>query len=977
MNDLNDYSHGRYFLKLLGVYLGLCLVFLSRPSQAFDPRIQWQQIETPHFIVIFDSRQRLLGELYAHFAEQAFTAISPTFGIWPNKTAILIDDSTDNANGSAQGVPYPLINAYPVLPESLDSISDYGNWGLELLTHEYTHILNFEPVTGVMRPLSWIFGSLIKPNGLLPRWYAEGLAVEMETRFSSFGRLRSANYLSIIRAMVEEKTLRYEDIARINEVSIPDWPGGIRPYLMGALLWDEMVRLKGDKIIGELNLDYSSRVPFFINAPVQNRLGVDYTTLLGQVYDRSEANSIKQITAIQQASKEDQDALEQNGYFSHSPLVSPDGTKLAFIGTGENNGTFISLTERPPGKDGKPASFLDANKTEHIVTGDDDNYNINRLSWTPDSKLLVYDAINTLDSRQRFTSYSDLWTVNVETKKKTQLTHALRAREPVVSPDGKLIVFVQATPGSTQLASARLDGSNIRVLYTPPVQTRVSRPEFLSNGEVIFSEKQKDGSEIFKTFKMVAHHPEIRVVLKEFAPVHYPRLTKNGLLFVSDRSGVANLYLADRDLKTARAVTNATTRIMPGDLDFKTGDLIYGRLMADGPQIVSTPQTSWEKTPAQLPQVGRLVDSQFPEYKEPVVSTDNRVEDYNPLPYLYPHYWTPYFAIIPYGLYFSASTDAIDPAALHAYALNAYYDTLTNKPSFLGQYSHQSTLGRMTLLGQDYYEYIYNGSFPRHSTLGGVVDNFRLPGFSNRWVGGLGVEYYQSQLFNNFNATLVRTGAQASLAWSDVHQRGTQVSPEKGTAVSVAYTRFLSGLGNIEYDQTELHGSYFFSKGLPERNAMALFGNAFIAPRLDNALFGQTTTSGVYALDPTQRGFVMRGYGPGEFIGRNLIQGTFEYRFPIRSPYKGYGTAPLFFNKWHADVFLDALTLDGYNFNFTNSTYQTNQLGRQIYLGTGAELKCDTTLFYHIPVQLILGYYYGTDAPSNPAGFFPFIGFGL
>jgi hypothetical protein len=968
---MNNCFPPRSLLKSLGIILGLFLCFATNPARATDPRVHWEQIETPHFVIIFDSKQRFVGELYAHFAEQAFVGVSPTFGLWPNKTAIIIDDSTDSANGSATFLPYPIISAYPVLPTSLDTIGDYGDWGFELLSHEYTHILTFEPRNGIMRPLSWIFGSIVRPNGLLPRWYLEGLAVEMETRYTNFGRLRSANNLSTIRAMVEEKTLRYEDIARINDTSIPDWQGGNRAYLMGALLWDEMVRMKGDAIIGELNLDYSRRVPFFINAPVKSRLGLDYAALLSKTYDRAEQNALKQIEIIQKAGKEDEEPLEQTGYFNQRPVISPDGTKLAFVGRDHNVPGFISITERPEAKAGAAfGSFVDAEKNT-VIKSDGVSNNINRVSWTPDSKSLIYDGI---DNFQRYTSYSDLWRIDVETKEKTQLTHALRAREPAVSPDGKLIVFVQNTPASTRLASVRIDGSNIRILYTPPIQTRVSQPEFLSNGEVIFSEKQKDGSEIFKTLKMVGHKPEIHVVLKDFAPVHYPRLTKEGLLFVSDRSGIANLYLADRDLKTARAVTNTTTRILPGELDPKTGDLIYSRLMADGPVVVSTPRSSWEKVPAIPPQVGPLVDSQFPQYKEPEVITDNKVEDYSPFSYLIPRYWVPYFAIIPYGTYYSASTSASDPAGRDGYSLSTSYDTLTNRPSFFGQYVHLLPAFGLTFNGQDYYEYIYDGSFPRHSTLGSVQGSTFLPGLSNDWKGLLGLQYYQTQLLGT---TLVRTGIQSAISWSNARQRGLEISPGRGGSTTLGYTRYLSGLGNIEYDQTEFRGAYYFSKWLPERHAIAVFGNAFVAPRLTNALFGQTTTNGVYQISPNQRGFVMRGYGPGEFIGSNMLQGTLEYRFPLLDSYRGYGTAPFFFQRWHGALFVDALGLDGYSFNYTNSTYQTNQLGRQIYVGTGAEIKCDTTLFYQIPVQLILGLYYGADAATNPYGLFPFIGFGL
>ncbi|MES2962537.1 MAG: hypothetical protein V4760_01515, partial [Bdellovibrionota bacterium] len=41
-----------------------------------DPAIPWAQIETEHFLIVYDSRQQSLGEMYARQAEQAFAAVS-------------------------------------------------------------------------------------------------------------------------------------------------------------------------------------------------------------------------------------------------------------------------------------------------------------------------------------------------------------------------------------------------------------------------------------------------------------------------------------------------------------------------------------------------------------------------------------------------------------------------------------------------------------------------------------------------------------------------------------------------------------------------------------------------------------------------------------------------------------------------------------------------------------------------------------
>src|SRR6185312_11022489 len=190
------------------------------------------------------------------------------------------------------------IMVYPVLPPTLTTISDYGDWARELTMHESTHILSFEPRRGLVKGLYYTFGSLITPNILLPRWYLEGIAVEMETRFSRHGRLRSPYQDGSVRAYVNDDRLSEIQLGEINEVGIETWPQGARPYLFGSMMWSEMIAKYGEKLIWDLHDRYGGRVPFMLNGPLEDLTSENYLQMFGMMMTDADSRARQQLAEL-------------------------------------------------------------------------------------------------------------------------------------------------------------------------------------------------------------------------------------------------------------------------------------------------------------------------------------------------------------------------------------------------------------------------------------------------------------------------------------------------------------------------------------------------------------------------------------------------------------------------------------------------------------------------------------------------------
>ena len=276
-----------------------------------------------HFILKF---QKAKAEVFSLFKER------------PRKVTILIVDNTDSANGLAQVIPHPIVVLFPVNPSMKTSIGEFKDPIHELLVHEYTHILNMEPVHGFMTALSWVFGSVAHPNITLPRWYTEGLAVYTESLFGNGGRLNSQYLEGLARSLTLEDKWKEYPLSDLNDFH-PDWLGGSRAYLFGGILWDSIVREKGLSVIYEMNQSYSRRIPYLLDGVLKDQLGRTYEEQLGKAFEFWKEKSQKQIHKISKNPRVLERGMELGQGQHFTPSISPDGRWMVSI-SNDNQGDW-------------------------------------------------------------------------------------------------------------------------------------------------------------------------------------------------------------------------------------------------------------------------------------------------------------------------------------------------------------------------------------------------------------------------------------------------------------------------------------------------------------------------------------------------------------------------------------------------------------------------------------------------------------
>gem|GEM_PF-6004985 len=980
------------FLMTTAVFVSGLLLTAVTSAFAAPPSIEWRRLETEHFEILFDARHEQLARIYAQHAEAAWMTLAPALRAWPDKTVILLDDSVDAANGAASGFPYPTIRLWPAAPVPGESIADIGHWSHDLFIHEYTHVLNFEPAHGLWHPLRNIFGNIVRPNILLPRWYLEGLAVEMETRYSSHGgRLRSPDFLATARAMALDGTLRREEISRVNEVSLPDHPGGARPYLLGGLLWNKLSRERL-KVVGDLNDHFAESLPFLLDPALEKQIGKSWAQLLEETYSEIEARARQDQLRVcgAQACVEGQ-AFGEPGFWTRSPTLSPSGDQLAFLTREHNRDAVLRLSTRT----------ADAWSTAERKT---DARGATRLSWLPDGRSILHDGLETF---ARFSERTELWRYDLDSKKRVRLSFGGRLREPTASPDGRHAFAIQLRAGGTRLVRVRLPADEaaaerefaenspglIEVWHEPAGEERLSWP-VIWRDRVYFIERKLDARDELWSLPLNASPAERTPTrhLPQFTSFGFLQTSSRlGLMFTSAQSGISNIYAWNGE--QVRPLTNTSTRAWAATHDVTRDELIYSRLDGEGSRLRRLTRADREAMPAlklsELPRTAPLVEPLWPVHQPPEPDLgDLQSEEFTAARYMWPRYWMPYATLLPGGAFVSATTSVGDPIGRHTGVGQLSTDTRIGKPNVFLSYSNFTTPIRFTLMGDDAWDVL--SGLDRRSTSADLTAQFFIPGLSNSWSAALSVSRLRTELSTSGSGSSasdvrLRAGPRVAIAYQDVSQRGHEISPESGRMARLAYQRFLPDLGGISYEKTDFSIAEFLSartpglSWLPSRHALALNAQASWAPQLDRLFLGPSSISlpiESQSLSSLGSTFVMRGYPSGSFIGKKILRTSAEYRLPISRPERGFGTWPLFMQRWHAAVFGDLLTLEGAVYDWEAKGYRLREVGH-MYGAVGLEARLDATVLYHVPIQFTFGLHYGLDKVANPNAVYPVISFTL
>jgi len=947
------------------------------------PEVHWRTMFTRHFRIHFYDEDRSLADRAAMIAERAHYRLTHYLNWLPSgRIDITINDHTDDANGFASSVPQNYLFAYGAPPASLDELNDFDDFFNLLITHELTHVVHLDTILGPARYINFLRGKLYAPNLSQPTWFVEGLAVLMESRQTTGGRVRSSFFDMELRVPFLEGKMLGLDAVSNGPLAFPQ---GSAIYLYGSSLLKYVEDRYGPDKIREISHRYASRlIPGGLSRVSREATGRGYDQLW---QDWKESQGRRYSLEVEEATRRG---------------LTPT-TRLTFDGKGPREGPNPHYFH-----DGRGFVYQKATTTDHPayvlmdpVSGTSrelmEVYSGGVAAPTPDGRALVFQRTNFQPLRHRVSgasdvSWDDLFRIDLRSGEVRELTRAHRVHEPDVSPDGTQIACTVGTTGRRDLAIVPITGGAPKVL-AGALPGLAYGPSWSPDGRQIAYSRYKPGG--FRDIHIYdLSTGRDRALWVDRAMDMDPSWSPDGRFVVlsSDRTGIFNLYAYELASARLYQVTNLLSGAFQPTVSPDGKRVVFTGFTSLGFDIFSAAfdPTIWtlaepfaNSRPDALPVT--LASAHAPGEKpdEPLVE---EITEYHPWRYFYPRSWLLTVPSDPLGLGASLGVQTAfgDPVFNHSIGVNLLLPTSGDASVQVG--------------------YTYNGLWPSLSL---TLTRTALQA-NDLVVDGSGRGYTQDRMSASGSVSLpvlVKPDASASVSLSYLYEeyapadplpvadptRGIVVAPETGPNAGIFLTfnysnakswpYSISGQAgrrlqlSLQVSDPSLGGKFhtgevsalwveYFTPPWAKLHALALLysGGAGIGDKRSFFALGGFVDQDVVRslfLSRQQCCFFLRGYPAASIFGDQYHLLSTEYRLPLLWIEKGYQTFPLYLRRLSGAVFSDV-----------GNAYQGTFHASDLKVGVGAEVRLELSLAYYLGTQVQFGYAKGLSTGGTSQYYF-------
>ncbi len=966
---------------VFAVALAGLLSVASLAAAANDPRLFWKTLETAHFRITYYSTEEEVVEHVATLAEDIYQRLVPAVGWIPSqKTEVLLTDQTDSANGLSTALPYNTVLLNVTAPDDMSPLGDVDDWYLELVTHEYTHILHTDHITGVPALVNRVLGKAYAPNQLEPHWMLEGLAVFEESARTSGGRLRSSMWNMFMRADILENNVASLDVFSNTPRR---WPEGNIWYLYGSFFMKWIAETYGEQAIRAMIDDYSRQiVPYGINRSVRRATGRTFEELYPAWIASQRRGFEAQAAATRARGLREGIRVTHTGYTLEHPRWAPAN---AWPEHASDLIVFVDDSHTTPGIWAVP---LLRDGQGRIVGSREDRRDlliringVGGASFMPDGAAVF----SSLDEHANLFYFDDLFELPAHQKSpngmeglRVRWSDGWRALDPSVSPDGRRVVFTTNHRGSTYLMIADVVSSpdrpgahavaNVRGLVPSETFDQAFTPRWApDNRHVAYSSWHRGG---FRDIRIVdARDGSYRDVTHDRAIDGDPVFSADGrwLYFHSDRTGISNIYAYEIATGQLKQVTNSINGAYQPEPSPDGKSLAYVGYTHDGYDafVMTIDESQW------LDPLPYEETRPEPEPEPPPLTLASR--PYNPLYTLLPHAYSVQITPANFGEASILTATGSDIAGLHT--ITADIETEWDRPQLEGGISYSYNrlpfdfgvsayrsiapgggyaLGHNTI---PWVEETTGASAAVSYSLLGAFDtqSFDLSYSVARVAGNLPLPAAQLNPYDIPTQPTRGMLGTVHLGWSysNAESYVWSVGPEKGISLGATFDLADSALASdffgfsarfdfetyLKMPWLQHHVLALHAGGGASGGNQAGVGSFYVGGFVDYPIINTVQN---YLVQPGW--LVLRGYPVAVEVGPYYALTNAEYRFPVLNVDRGLSTLPLFLQRIDGAAFVDY----GSAFGDPNTA--------EFKTGVGGELWFELLLGYNLSLTFRAGY---------------------
>lgn len=581
------------FLAQAHAQVSPSLVDFSRPT------LDWYQIETEHFVVLFHLDEEGRGssrsaQVAARVAEEVYGPITEMYGYEPDeKVHIILKDYEDYSNGAAFFFDNKIEIWAPALNSPLRGAHD---WMRNVITHEFTHIVQVQAAMKLPRAVPFGYLQVLDyenvrrpdvlygyPNVLVsypvvglsnPAWLAEGTA-QYQHDHAHYDQWDSHRDMLLRTRVLENRTLSLSELGSFYSKSSL-MREGVYNYGFAFTLY--LVNKYGNEVLSEITNNLRRWDTWRVEEAIELATGVkgnevyhQWLQELGQAYREA-------ITPIE-ASLVEGAVIEPDGFANYFPRFSPDGSKLAYISNKGEHFSRVTLYVRDLNTNSVLAHDLGSMVGDHICTlGHRVKSGVTgAAAWRPDGNALAY-------ARQRITSegflYTDLHVIELDTETTTQLTRDARASQPAWDSTGTRIAYVASNDGTSNVWLLEVDTGETMPITQFANGTQVTSPTW--DGDWIYFARLEPGKHGNDLWRIGADGSDPVPVVQTIADERSPMVANGILYYASDANGIYNIYRMDGD--TPEQLTQVVGGAFMPDMG-PDGTLAYATYEWDGYKI--------------------------------------------------------------------------------------------------------------------------------------------------------------------------------------------------------------------------------------------------------------------------------------------------------------------------------------------------------------------------------------------------------